>query len=134
MSVVVTIKRVGAKPPLTAEDVLRLVEQDTSLSGAEREPIIWTDPASGKTRYINCVDPATGALETDDMRGDEDSVCRFLDKLRSIARILDARVFGEGEDITEPTPAPAQRAGCASVLVCALVFVVVLVIMISNWR
>jgi hypothetical protein len=133
MSVVATIKRLPEKPLLTGEEFRRVVEQDSSLSGGGQEPIIWTDPTTGQERYINA-DPATGELETDDMRGDEDSICRFLDKLRSIARILDARVFGEGEDITEPTPAPAQRAGCASVLVCALAFVVVLVIAVSNWR
>ncbi len=134
MSVVVTIKREATKPPLTPDDVRHVVEQDSSLSGGDREPIIWTDPTNGHKRYINGVNPETGELETDDMRGDEDSICRFLDKLRSIARILDARVFGEGEDITEPTPAPARRAGCASVLVCALAFIVVLVILTSSWR
>ena len=125
MSVVVTIKRVETKPPLNAADVRRLVEQDSSLSGGDQEPIIWTDPTGGKTRYINCVDPETGELETDDMRGDEDSICRFLDKLRSIAHTLDARVFGEGEDITEPHPPPSPRAGCTSVMVCAVALLAV---------
>ncbi len=111
MSVVVTIKRSDEKPPLTGEEFRRVVEQDSSLSGREPEPIIWTD----------------------DMRGDEDGICRFLDKLRSLSRILDARVFGEGEDITEPTPAPDRRAGCTSVLLCALAPVVVLGIVMSSW-
>ena len=133
MSVVVTIKRSPDKPPLTGQEFRRLVQEDGSLSGGEREPIIWTDPANGTERYIN-VAPEAGELETDDMRGDQDSICRFLDKLRSIARILDARLFAEGEDITEPTPAPARHAGCASVLVCALALFVVLISLISSRR
>jgi hypothetical protein len=131
MSVVVTIKRVGGKPPLTTEDVRRVVEQDSSLSGGEREPITWKDPASGKTRYINTVDPATGELETDDMRGDEDSISRFLDKLRSIAMALDARVFGEGDDITEASPPPRPRAGCASVITCAVALLALAAVVIA---
>ena len=68
MSVVVTIKRSDEKPPLTGEEFRRVVEQDSSLSGREPEPIIWTDSTSGQKRYIN-VDPATGEMWTDDMRG-----------------------------------------------------------------
>lgn len=131
MSVVVTIKRGGSKPPITAEDVRRLVEQDSTLSGGEREPIIWTDPASGQKRYINTVNPETSELETDDMRGDEDSICRFLDKLRGVAGALDARVFGEGDDITEPHPPPPRRAGCTSVIACAVALITLAAVVIA---
>jgi len=132
MSYEVTIKRSTGKPPLTQEDFDRIVKDDTSFSGGKREPIIWTDATSGQKRYIN-VAPESGELSTDDTRGDDDSICRFLDKLRSIARLLDARVWGEGEDITEPAPAPARRAGCTSLIVCAvaLLALVALVVVVS---
>jgi hypothetical protein len=125
MSYEVSIKRSAEKPPLTQEDFNRIVKEDSSLSGGQREPIIWTDPTSGQKRYINTA-PESGELSTDDTRGDDDSICRFLDKLRSIARLLDARVSGEGEDITDPTPTPPRRAGCTSVVVCAVALVALL--------
>jgi len=115
MSYEVTIRRPTGKPPLNEDDFRRLVKEDSSLSGGEREPIIWTDPTNGQKRYIN-VAPESAELGTDDTRGDEDSICRFLDKLRSIARVLDACVSGEGEDITEPAVAPSPKAGCMAIL------------------
>ena len=84
MSYEVTIKRATGKPPLTADDFKRIVTEDSSLSGGEREPITWTDPTGGQTRCIN-VAPESGELSTADTRGDDASICRFLDKLRSIA-------------------------------------------------
>src|SRR5262249_46265602 len=119
MSYDVSIKRAAGRPPLTAEDFRRIVTEDSSLSGGEREPITWTDPVSGQTRYSN-VAPESGELSTDDIRGDEESICRFLDKLRSMAGKLDARVTAEGEDITEPRPASPPKGGCMSVIVCAV--------------
>jgi hypothetical protein len=118
MSYEVTIKRSTGKPPLTADEFRRVVMEDDSLSGGEREPIIWTDPTSGQKRYIN-VAQESGELSTDDTRGDDESICRFLEKLRSIARVLGARVSGEGEDITDSAPAPSPKGGCMSVIACA---------------
>jgi len=122
----ITITRSTGKPPLTAEDFIRVVKEDDSLSGGEREPIVWTDPTTGQKRYIN-IAPESGELATDDTRGDEDSICRFLDKRRSIARLLDARVFGEGEDITDPAPPLPPRAGCTSVIVLVAVVAFVII-------
>jgi hypothetical protein len=68
------------------------------------------------------------------MQGDEESICRFLDKLRSIAQLLDARVIGEGEDITDPTPTPPKRAGCASVIVCAVAFIAIVAFVLMSLR
>ena len=98
MSYVLTIKRAAGKPPLTPQDIERLVKEDGSLSGGNMNPIIWTSPTGKRQRYIN---PDADNLWTDDVKDDDD--CQFLDKLRNIARSLDARVFGEeeGEDITE---------------------------------
>jgi hypothetical protein len=87
MSYEVTITRSSGKPPLTAEDFSRIVKGDSSLSGGEGEPIVWTDPVTGRKRYINIV-PEDGALSTADMQGDEDSILRFLDKLRGVAKLL----------------------------------------------
>ncbi len=126
MSYEVTIKRSAGKPPLTKEDFARIVAEDASLSGGQREPIVWTDPQGGRKRYINVV-PESGELSTADTHGDEDSICRFLDKLRSIARLLDARVIGEGEDITDSSPTPPPRAGCASVIIVAIAFIAITV-------
>lgn len=133
MSYEVTIKRATGKPPLTADDFKRIVTEDSSLSGGEREPIIWTDPTSGETRYIN-VAPDSGVLATDDTRGDDASICRFLDKLRSIAGKLDARVTGEGEDITEPEPASAPKGGCMSVIACVVALLVVMAFAVIGLR
>jgi hypothetical protein len=131
MSFVVTIKRAPEKPPLAAQEFQRLVQEDGSLSGVGENSIIWTDSANGTKRYIN-LNPEKGELETDDTRGDEEGICRFLDKLRSIASILDARVFGEGQDITDPTQVPGRRAGCASVILCVLAFVALLAILLQR--
>src|SRR5207247_6681908 len=106
MSYEVTIKRAAEKPSLTQEDFDRIVREDSSLSGGKCEPIIWTDPSGGQSRYIN-IAPESGELSSDDTRGPEESGLRFLEKLRSIARLLDARLLAEGEDITD---APATRA------------------------
>jgi hypothetical protein len=133
MSYEVSIKRAAGKPPLTADDFKRIVAEDSSLSGGEREPITWTDPVSGQTRYIN-VAPESGGLWTDDTRGDDDSICRFLDKLRTIAGKLDARVDGEGEDITEPAPASPPKGGCMSVIVCAVALLAVITFAIIGFR
>lgn len=111
MSYEVIIKRSTGKPPLTADDFKRVVMEDGSLSGGEQGPIIWTDPTSGEKRYIN-IAPESGELSTDDTSGDDPSICRFLDKLRSVARLLGARVTGEGDDITDdpaPTSPPKAR-------------------------
>jgi hypothetical protein len=133
MSYEVAIKRPTGRPSLTSEDFTRIVREDASLSGGQREPIVWTDPQDGRKRYINVV-PESGELSTADMQGDEDSICRFLDKLRSIARVLDARVIGEGEDITDPTPASPRRGGCASVIACAASFIVIVVCVFLSLR
>jgi hypothetical protein len=133
MSYEVSIKRVAGKPPLTADDFKRIVAEDSSLSGGERGPIIWTDPVSGQTRYINVV-PEAGELASDDTRGDDASICRFLDKLRSIAGKLDARVTGEGEDITEPPPASSPKGGCMSVIVCAVALLAVVAFVTMGLR
>ena len=129
----ITIKRSTDKPTLTADDFKRAVVGDTSLSGGEGEPLMWTDPVTGQKRYIN-VAPESGEFSTDDVRGDDDSICRFVDKLRDIARILDARVTCEGEDITEQTPAPPKRTGCASIIVCAVSFIAVAVFILLSFR
>jgi len=129
----VTIRRPTGRPPLTADDFVRVVMEDSSLSGGEREPIVWTDPANGQKREIN-IAPESGALSTDDTRGDDDSICRFLDKLRSIARILDARVVGEGEDITDPPPAAPPKVGCMSVIACAIALIAVVASVIIGLR
>jgi len=121
------------KPPLTADDFKRVVVADNSLSGGEREPIIWTDPTSGQTRYINTA-PESGGLWTDDTKGDDESICRFLDKLRSIAQQLDARVTGEGEDITDPAPASTLKRGCMSIVVCAVALLAVIAFTIIGSR
>ena len=100
MSYVLTIKRAAGKPPLTSQDIERLVTEDGSLAGGGTEPIIWTSPTGKRQRYINA---DADHLWTDDVKGDDESqVLEFLDKFRSIARRLDARVFGEeGEDISD---------------------------------
>ena len=133
MSYEVSIKRAAGKPSLTTDDFRRIVTEDSSLSGGEREPITWTDPVSGQTRYIN-VAPEAGELSSDDTRGDDASICRFLDKLRSIASKLDARVTGEGEDITEPAPASPPKGGCMSVIVCAVALLAVIAFAIIGLR
>ena len=127
MSYEVTIRRSTGKPPLTADDFKRVVMEDSSLSGGEREPVIWTDPMSGQKRYIN-IAPESGELSTDDTQGDDVSICRFLDKLRSIGRLLDARVIGEGEDITDKAPASSSKGGCMSVIVCVVTLVLSLLL------
>lgn len=84
MSYVATIKRAADKPPLTPEEIARLIEADASLSGGDKEPIVWTSPTDGRKRYINV---ATDHLWTDDLKGDGDAqVLEALDKLRSMAR------------------------------------------------
>jgi len=134
MSCEITIRRSTGKPQLTADDFKRVVKEDSSLSGGEREPIIWTDPTSGQKRYIN-VAPESGELSTDDTGGDDASICRFLHKLRSIATKLDARVTGEGEDITEPaSAAPTTKGGCVPVIVCAVALLAVIVFAIIGLR
>jgi hypothetical protein len=133
MSYEVAIRRPTGRPSLTSEDFTRIVREDASLSGGQREPIVWTDPQDGRKRYINVV-PESGELSTADMQGDEDSICRFLDKLRSIARVLDARVIGEGEDITDPTPASPRHGSCASVMACAAGFIVIVVSVLLSLR
>ena len=132
MSYEVNIKRLTGKPPLTAEDFKRVVIEDSSLSGGERGPIIWTDPTSGQKRYIN-IAPESGELSTDDTGGDEVSICRFLDKLRSIAGELDARVIGEGEDITAAPTSPPKR-GCMAVIVCTVALLTVTLFVIIGLR
>jgi hypothetical protein len=129
----ITIKRSPGKPLLTADDFKRVVVEDSSLSGGEREPIFWTDPVTGQKRYIN-ITPESGELSTDDTKGDEDSVYRFLEKLRSIARLLDARVTGEGEDITDPAPASTPKGGCISVIMCTVAVLVVIAFAIVGLR
>jgi hypothetical protein len=133
MSYEVTIKRATGKPALTADDFKRIVAEDSSLSGGEREPITWTDPTSGQKRCIN-IAPESGELSTDDTGGDDASLCRFVDKLRSIAGLLEARVGCEGEDITDPEPASPPKGGCTSVIVCAAVLLAVIAFAILGLR
>lgn len=118
MSQVVTIRRLTDKTPLSATDFKRLVAEDVSLIGGDQGPIIWTDQASGNQRYINVV-PESGELETDDLGGEEESICRFLEKLRGVAKALDARLTCEGEDITDPAPVSVSvsKTGCMPVIV-----------------
>ena len=129
MSYVATIKRAADKPPLTPEEIARLIKADASLSGGDKEPIVWTSPTDGRKRYIN-VEP--DHLWTDDLKGDGDAqVLEILDKLRSMAGILDARVFGDGDgDITDPGVDPPKRAGCTSVIVCAIFGVIIVLFII----
>ena len=133
MSYVATIKRAADKPPLTPEEIARLIEADASLSGGDKEPIVWTSPTDGRKRYINV---ATDHLWTDDLKGDGDAqVLEILDKLRSMARILDARVFGEEDgDITDPGVDPQKRAGCTSVMVCAVALVGFVIVVVQYLR
>ena len=133
MSCEIIIRRATGKPPLTEGDFKRVVMEDRSLSGGEREPIVWTDPVSGQKRYINTA-PESGALSTDDTRGDDKSINRFLDKLRSIAQVLDARVSGEGEDITDPTPASPPKGGCMSVIACAVAMIAIIAFVVIGRR
>ena len=133
MSYEITIKRSTGKPLLTADDFKRIVMEDSSLSGGEREPIFWTDPTTSQKRYIN-IAPESGELSTDDTRGDEDDIYRFVEKLRSIARLLDARVTGEGEDITDPAPASTPKGGCISVIVCAVAVLAVIAFAVIGLR
>jgi hypothetical protein len=102
MGYVVTIRRASDKPRLTPEEIARLIKSDLALAGGDKEPIVWTSPTDRRRRSINV---ETDRLWTDDLKGDNDAqVLEMLDKLRSMAAILDARVFGEeGEDITEPS-------------------------------
>lgn len=131
MSCVITIKRADDKPLLTAADVAVIVKQDPSLSGGEREPIIWINPSDGQKHYLN-VELEAGHIWTDDLPKDELRLNRFLDKLRSIAGKLDARVYGEGgEDITMQPPTLSSKTGCAAVIVCMAAFFAVLVMMIG---
>src|SRR5437773_12523306 len=101
MSYVATIRRAADKPPLTPQEIESLIKADASLSGGAKEPLVWISPTNGRKRYINV---ETDHLWTDDLKGDSDAqVLEILDKLRSMAEILDARVFGEGDgDITDP--------------------------------
>ncbi len=117
MSYVATIKRETDKPPLTPEEFVRLIEADESLSGGHQEPIVWTNPASGETFYINA---ETDRLWTDDLGGDSETrALEMLDKLRNIAGELDARVYGDGEeDITEPSNGPPNATGCTAIIAC----------------
>jgi len=133
MSYVATIKRAADKPPLTSEEIARLIKSDASLSGGDKEPIVWTSPTDGRKRYINV---ETDHLWTDDLKGDGDvQVLEILDKLRSMAGILDARVFGDGDgDITDPGVDPPNRAGCTTVIACAVVFIGVVAIVIHSLR
>ena len=133
MSYVATIKRTAGKPPLTPEEIARLIEADVSLSGGGKEPIVWTSPTDGRKRYINV---ATDHLWTDDLKGDGDAqVLEILDKLRSMAGILNARVFGDGDgDITDPGIDPPKRAGCTTVIVCAVAFIGVVAFVIHYLR
>jgi hypothetical protein len=112
MSYVATIKRAADKPPLTPEEFTRLIKADASLSGGDKAPIVWTSPTNGRKRYISV---ETDHLWTDDLKGDSDAqVLEILDKLRSMAGILDARVFGDDDgDITDPDPGvdPPERDG-----------------------
>jgi len=127
MSYEISIKRASGKPPLTADDFNSLVKEDSSLSGGDLEPIIWTDPTSSQTRYIN-ISPESGELSTDDTQGNESDLKRFLEKLRSIASKLDARMTAEGEDITDQKPTSPPTGGCMSIIVCAAGLIVVIAI------
>jgi len=55
-------------------------------------------------------------------------------ELRSIARQLDARVTGEGEDITDPAPTSSPKRGCMAVIVCVVALLAVIVIAIIGRR
>jgi hypothetical protein len=101
MSYVVSVKRNAAKPLLAATDIDRLVQDDASLSLESDSTLTWKDPASGNAMTINF---ESGELWTDSHR--DLAVESFLEKLRHIAVLLDARVIGEeGEDLTEPEAA-----------------------------
>ena len=119
MSYVLTIKRAADKPLLSPQDFERLVKEDASLSGGRIEPIYWTSP-TGVKRYINI---ESDNLWTDDVKNDEDD--QFLNKLCSIARCLDARVFGEeGEDVTDQASNQRSRSGgCATIVVGAIILI-----------
>ena len=63
------------------------------------------------------------------------AVLEILDKLRSMAGILDARVFGEEDgDITDPGVDPPKRAGCTSVIVCAVALVGFVLVVVQYLR
>ena len=121
MSYVFCIQRHSS--PITEKEVSDLVSSDDTLCGGEKEPILWTDPETEKERYIN-FDTQSGVLDTDDLRGSEEETMAFIDKLRSIAISLDARLVGEeGEDVTNEETSELKKtfSGCASVIVFGLI-------------
>ncbi len=116
MSYVLSIRRGDDHRPIVSAEVMELLAHDPSLREAENKTIIWTSPTTGQTRYLN---QASDHLWTDDVNDDRD--LQFLQKLQSIARALEARLFGEeGEDLTESLSPSSARPGCAAVILLAV--------------
>lgn len=106
MSSVVEVKRAGNKPPLTTSDFEKLMKDDVSLVPLNGRLIVWDQSRAGKPLHLNI---ESDRLWTDAL--DRDSQAIHLNKLREIAKILDARVFGEeGEDFTEEDPDDPGRS------------------------
>ncbi len=98
MSYVATIRRTEHKLPFDRDDVQRLLQADPSLSQLSNGVICWTPPETNRQLHIN-VDP--GELWTDCFGTVDDEA--FIEKLRSVANALDARLWDEeGTDITSP--------------------------------
>ena len=100
MSYVVEVRRPGDRPSLTPDDFDRLVENDASLTLTEGRLIVWSGSESFDPLDVNV---ESDRLWTDSIGGGAQAT--KLEKLREIARFLDAKVIGEeGEDLTEDFP------------------------------
>lgn len=136
MSYVITVQRPEGKPSLSASDVERLLEKDTSLSRLEDGALVWTCPEGRHRLHINV---EADHLWSDGVRGQ--AADAFLAKLREIAGNLEARLIGEeGEDLTAeefPEGGGLKQSlmailGLAATVV-ALPFIVALLILRIPW-
>jgi hypothetical protein len=129
MSYVITIQRTDHS--LIVDEIERAVGRDTEFVPVDTGCWRWTGAPSGSELFLNLGD---NNLWTDGGRGWTDPAA--LDKLRLLAKGLDARVIGEeGEELTENEPvtsSPSSPTGTflTLIIMVALVPVIALVALI----
>ena len=121
MSYVVEVRRPADRSSLTRDDFERLVESDSSLTLTDERLIVWNGPENLDPLNVNV---ESDRLWTDSIGGRAQT--NYLEKLREIARFLDAKVFGEeGEDLTEEFPSdPDHPRHGVSAFVGLVLFIV----------
>lgn len=117
MSYVITIQR--KNDPLGAGEIERAVASDAEFVAVGTGCWRWTAAPAGSELFL---DSGEDNLWTDGGRGSTAPVS--LDKLRSLARALNAHMIGEeGEDLTECQPVMTQSSKSPGPLLTALITV-----------